>query len=97
MQGKSIYSIALENGVSKYKIRSVILNDLKWTMERFERYGKQIIINSEDEEKIVNLLQPILVKKNIPISDLEPICEKLESMKDDIDNILDRIRGIVKP
>lgn len=93
MDGKTIFSIAREQGVSKFKIRTVILNDLNWNMDRFPRNGNQIIINSEDEKKIVQCLHPLLEKKNIPIpmSQIEKISKKLLLIKDDIDTILQMI------
>lgn len=91
---KSIYQIAQENGVSKQKVRAVILQDLSWDMSRFQKKGRMILISEEDEEAIVERLSPIIEKKAIPKASLYEAIERLNTLELELKAIKDLLCGI---
>lgn len=96
MKKKTIYQIAMENNVSKYKVRSVIIEDLGWSMDRFERRGQRLIlINTDEEKKIVEKLRPFVEKKTIPIAKMRPIIQSIEGIQEQLKIIKMQLAGLL--
>ena len=96
MAGKSIYQIAMENNVSKSKVRGVILRDLGWSMDRFQSRLRhnQILIGEDDEKEIVEKLQPLLQKRVIAKESLAPIVERIDFLIVELTDIKRILAGL---